>query len=163
MSFYFSEPVGARAERIACLLWPDLVPTMSGGLEDKRGTDAKDALGRRWQIKGDVRIFETGNVYRELYEKTKGRTDQKWRNSPHHCDGYIFVTCGIAIKVPLDIMAELEIGQPLKLINPTSIGVMVSITFFGPYLVWHDQWPPSDHLERLEHWAWYFRQPAALR
>jgi hypothetical protein len=161
MSFYFTEPVGERAQRIACLLWPDLRPTMSGGVDDKSGTDAKDALGSRWQIKGDIRIFETGNVYREFYEKTKGRHEQKWRSSPHVCDGYIFVTCGIALKVPIDAMAELELGQPLRQISPTSIGVMVSIAFFGSYLRWHDFWPPTDHQERLDHWAWYFRRPAS--
>ena len=79
--------------------------TVSGGTEDKKGTDGYGfgLFGEdRVQIKYDQRIAASGNIYHELYEKTKGNPSQLWRASPHAAKWYIFTTVGLAWLVATD-------------------------------------------------------------
>ena len=154
--------VGSIGERIAASLWRlQKAPEAA----DRAGVDfwCMDT-GKRVQVKTDTEICFTGNLYLEIFEKTKGRPDQKWRLSPHDCDEYIFVTHGYAVRVPVWMIASVCMGQnigPLHLreINPTSIGVLLSVALFER-ADWrdHDLWPAngSDRSRRVLHW--YFRR-----
>ena len=114
---------------IALSLWPHIKVTPEGGREDKAGTDGYGfgLFGEeRVQIKYDETIAKTGNVYHEIYEKTKGRPDQPWRVSPHYASWYIFATLTHAWLVPVDVLARLEAGKQLRQISPSSMGFLVS-------------------------------------
>mgnify|MGYP003395940977 CR=1 FL=1 len=102
-----------------------------GGAEDRRGTDARSfgLFGNeRVQIKFDATIAKSGNLYHELYEKTKGKEQQRWRVSPHLAEWYIFTTVGMAWLIPVDVMAEVETGLRLTCILKSSIGLLFPFT-----------------------------------
>lgn len=118
---------GARALVIAQRLWPQLVLVMPGSWDDRLGVDAYDgAVGV--QIKGDERIADSRKLYHEIYEKSAGRPDQRWRHSPAHADAYIFITRGGAVRVAIDVLAIVEIGLAVTKITETSIGLLIPLT-----------------------------------
>lgn len=114
---------GELGEKIAKELWV-LTLTESGGAEDKAGIDAWED-GETIQIKYDGTIAKTGNVYHEIYEKSKGHTEQEWRSSPHNVKQYIFVTEGFAIKIRTNELAMIERHLRLIPISDTSMGFLI--------------------------------------
>lgn len=127
---------GARGVRIACSLWPELKLTTNGGWEDKRGVDGR-AFGvfgtERVQVKYDSIIAKTGNIYHELYEKTKGHIAQLWRASAHSATWYIFTTDFKAWRVHVDVLAQVEVGLKLTRISDTSIGFLIPSAVIEKY------------------------------
>jgi len=122
-----TDRAGRRGVAIARYCWPHLKLTVSGGAEDKKGTDGYGfgLFGEdRVQIKFDGRIAESGNIYHEVYEKTRGRPDQQWRASPHQAKWYIFTTVGHAWLAPTDALAQIENGLRLTRISDTSMGFL---------------------------------------
>ncbi len=118
--------IGELAPVVAKKLWPLLRLVQSGSAVDKNGTDAW-LKGKRVQIKGDLEIERTQNLYHEIYEKTKGQEDQKWRHSPSNAFYYIFVTSSFAVLTTIHALAEIETGMQLKRINATSIGFLIPL------------------------------------
>jgi len=82
------------------------------------------------QIKYDQTASPQGNVYHELYEKTRGQNDQPWRASAHAADAYIFTSESFALLIPVWLLAEMEIGLKLSQIRPTSIGLLIPFARF---------------------------------
>lgn len=123
--------IGHQASIVAKKLWPELVFYCKGSAKDRSGTDA--VLNRHnVQIKGDIRIIQSGNIYHEVYEKTKGRPEQEWRHSPNNADLYIFVTwdssSSIAYMITIDMLAIAEQNLPLRQISNTSIGFLIPLS-----------------------------------
>jgi len=152
--------IEALTRKIAHALWR-LQDADKGN--DKIGIDMWDMETRhRVQLKGDFMIAYMGNLYFEMFEKTKGQEQQPWRVSPHYCQDYIFVTHEYALYIPVDAVASVCEGQnigPLHLeqINPTSIGYRLSVALFSRYIRFHDFWPIPDPSERQQilaalHW-----------
>lgn len=109
---------------------------VEGGVEDRAGTDGWSfgLFGEdRVQIKFDKTIATSGNVYHEVYEKTKGRPDQQWRSSPHNAKWYVFATVGHAWRVPTDVLAQLEAGKQMVAISDTSIGFLLPESWLEAY------------------------------
>ncbi len=119
-----AQDIGELAPIIAKKLWPGLTLVSVGSATDKRGTDAY-LNGKPVQIKGDWTIDRTRNLYHEIYEKSVGKEDQKWRHSPAHAVYYIFVTGTFAVLTTVHGLAKAETGMILKQINATSIGFLV--------------------------------------
>ena len=122
---------GQRGVTIARFLWPHLKLVEQGGDEDRRGTDGYGfgLFGEeKVQIKFDARIAQSGNVYHEIWEKTKGRPDQGWRPSPHDARWFIFVTEGNAWLISTDTLARVEIGLRLTKISETSAGFLIPLS-----------------------------------
>ena len=110
--------------------------TVSGGTEDKKGTDGYGfgLFGEdRVQIKYDQRIAASGNIYHELYEKTKGNPSQLWRASPHAAKWYIFTTVGLAWLVATDVLAQAEKGRQMIQISDTSMGFLIPLAAIEKY------------------------------
>jgi len=124
---------GEYGEKKAKELWPELMLTKNGGIDDKNGIDAY-LYGRKIQIKYDNKIQQTGNIYVELYEKSINRTDQPWRTSKVNADNYIFVTVDKAYLVSVNDLAvavkNLSNSNELKCkaISDTSIGFLIPIS-----------------------------------
>ena len=78
-----------------------------------------------WKIKYDKAIARTGNIYREVWEKSY--TNQRWRHSKVNADAYIFVTEGFAIFVEVNELANAENGLTLKRISDTSEGFLIPL------------------------------------
>ena len=136
--------VGRRAVYIAKKLWPSLRFLEEGSERDRGGSDMvlknSDATV---QVKGDHRIAESGNLYVEVYEKTKGKDSQKWRHSPiaPNVMAYIFITDGIAVWVSVDVLARASVGRSLTQISATSIGILLSLATVEPKVVkTHNLW-----------------------
>lgn len=113
---------------IARYLWPTLRLTSEGGAQDRAGIDGGIDFGKGLepvQIKFDTRIAETHRVYHEIYEKTKGSTNQLWRPSPHAATWFLFTTVGYAWRVHVDVLADMEVDRVLEQINPTSRGFLI--------------------------------------
>lgn len=75
----------------------------------------------------------SGNIYHEVYEKTKGRPEQDWRPSAHDARWYIFTTVGAAWLVPVDVLAQCERGMKMTEISETSMGFLIPATFIEAY------------------------------
>lgn len=143
------DAVARRAVQIAELLWP---LRTTEATEDQLGTDAVDsATGERVQIKGDRRIVQSGQLYIELYEKTHGRPDQRWRVSPHLCDAYIFVTSGWAWRLTVAELSDIEVRlrAPVVEISETSRGLLIPCREI-PCQQWtaHTMWPGPASLSQ---------------
>lgn len=126
---------GQRGEALAREHWVGLWFPPRGGVEDKAGIDAY--LGRpdgyrSVQIKYDRTMARTGNVYFELYERTKGTLGQSWRPSPHAASHFLMVCDEFGILVPVDALAPLVVGRRVSKILETSIGVLVPIAELKP-------------------------------
>lgn len=137
--------IADMAVRIAQAVFPTL--KIMGQTKDRQGIDAM-LQGLTVQIKGDQTIAKTGNLYHEYYEKTKHNPEQPWRRSPAPVDHFIFVTEYLLVSLPIQVMAELEIGLPLRQINPTSIGTLIPLSRVGAqyqsrHVLWRP-WPTPD-------------------
>ncbi len=123
---------GKLGELKAKELWPDLILTESGGIDDKNGIDGY-LHGERVQIKYDGTISRTGNVYIELYEKSIGHIDQEWRTSKVNADIYIFVTINKAYLFSVnELVGALKILSDnneliCRAISETSIGFLMPL------------------------------------
>ena len=140
--------VQIAAENIALHLCPRLRLTEHSAL-DERGIDGW-LDGKSIQIKGDQTIALTGNIYHEIYEKTRGNEQQLWRASPHSAQVWIFITDGFAILTSMNALCLAEIGLGLKKISETSVGFLVPIRKMERY----------KHT-RIEHALWPF--PRAIK
>ena len=135
------DEVGRRGAQIARRLWPSIRLLHEGEAEDRNGTDA--ILGPlRVQIKTDATIARTHNLYVELFEKTAGKPQQRWRCSPSKADRYIFVTEGFAVWVDVDrLAAAIAAAGELRDISETSIGILVPLNKVEPKTVMsHNYW-----------------------
>ena len=122
---------GRRGLLIAKRLWPQLVLVEEASSTDKAGQDAYFRAGNvKVQVKTDETMAETNNLYIELYEKTEGRSEQRWRHSPVDAGAYIFVTRGFAVIVGVDALANAIIGIPARQIRDTSIGFLLPLERF---------------------------------
>lgn len=115
---------GRRGEDLAKWVWPSLRFVRLASAEDRRGIDAYEE-NIPTQVKYDVRISESDQIYHELYEKTKGHPEQCWRPSPHQAQQFIFVTEGWAARIPVDVLAQLVVRKQVTQISGTSIGVLI--------------------------------------
>lgn len=110
--------------------WPKMQFTEEGSRDDRVGIDGY-LNGQAVQIKYDGKIVQTGNIYDEIWEKTKGNIRQKWRRSPSIGVWRIHVTGNSlryeAYKILSDSLAEAEEGRILTKINPTSKGFLIPI------------------------------------
>lgn len=93
---------------------------------DKNGIDGFWAKERTIQIKTDLKIIETGNIYKEVYEKTY--PIDNWRISPCNASIHIFITNKYCY-----LIADIEISKKCKelsliQINETSKGYLIPIT-----------------------------------
>ena len=132
--------VGRRAILIAAKLWPGIRLAEEGSETDRDGTDG-DYRGTRVQVKGDVKIASSKNLYVEFYEKTARKPMQRWRHSAVSADASIFVTVGFAVWVTTNDIAEISIGRPLMQINATSIGLLIPMSDIANKTVKrHDLW-----------------------
>jgi hypothetical protein len=132
---------GRRGENLAALLWPDLKLVAGGGEEDRNGTDGYTFFGQLYskpvQIKYDSTIVKTMNIEHELYEKTAGHPEQKWRISRVKADWYIFITESnteaIGFKISINDLANAEVNKTLRALrvngfpSPTSIGFLIPL------------------------------------
>ncbi len=144
--------VAEMAVRIVLHYWPDM--KIMGATKDRRGIDAIYNF-ENIQIKGDKTIDATKNLYHEYYEKTKGRPDQPWRRSPAPVHRFIFVTSGLLVSIPIQVMAKLEIGLRITAISDTSIGALIPLrTVPKNYCFHHDLWIPFEmsefHAQKME-------------
>jgi len=80
---------GEEFENFLAKLKPIFIKTNS--FADKKGTDFI-CQGMRIQVKFDKTIEKSGNIWYEKLEKSKGKEDQKWRESPCNADLIIFGT-----------------------------------------------------------------------
>lgn len=120
---------GRRAVLIAKRLWPGLQLVEEGGEADRNGQDAFFRLGGlRVQIKAHEPMARYGDVYLELFEKTRWQPQQRWRVGLAHADAYIFVAPGMAVWLSLDALAEAVKGKAVRQINPTSIGFIIPLS-----------------------------------
>lgn len=117
---------GGLGEKMAQALWPELQLTENGSELDKNGIDGY-LNGETVQIKYDKTITKTGNIYHEIYEKSKGHPEQDWRASPHNIRQYIFCTDGFAIRVRTSELAGAEQNMKLTKILDTSMGFLIPI------------------------------------
>ena len=116
-----------RGIEVAISLWPGIKLMPSGSYADRKlGIDGYED-GKTLQVKYDIRMAETNNLYHEVYEKTKGQPWQPWRHSPGLVDEYIIITEGFGVRIPVAILAELEKGKPLCQIRDTSMGFLVPL------------------------------------
>ena len=82
--------------------------------------------GSTFQLKTDVEIARTGNLYYEVQEKDKGRPEQPWRRSPGAAMLYIFISRSLALLVPKTMLLAGAKGVPFEP-NPTSRGYLIPI------------------------------------
>ena len=115
---------GRIGERIAKNLWPDLLMESTGGARDQAGTDAT-LYGQKVQIKHDIKIAVSGNLYVEHFEKTT--EDQQWRPSPSDAQWYIFVTINRAYLVKTSEIKKASEGKTVTEIKSTSRGILIPI------------------------------------
>ena len=119
-------PKGNMGVAIVSHLWGFRFKKVSSFEVDKNGTDGYFD-GKPVQIKYDEAIANTGNIYHEIWEKTKGKNEQYWRHSPSRAYAYFFVTLNQAIYVPCNELAEAEKGKKLAMISTTSMGFLIKL------------------------------------
>lgn len=119
-------------EQIAQQLWPSLNLNKNGGQSDKRGVDGY-LNGVAVQIKTDVEIARTGNIFHEIYKRNNGtwnsygQPNRYWRKSQSEADIYLFITIDSAYKVETNDLACAEVGMTLTKISSTAIGFSLPI------------------------------------
>jgi hypothetical protein len=128
-----------EGKMLAKELFPELKLVPDGDPVDKyQGIDAylnKNGV----QIKYDKTIYDSHNLYHEIYEKTKDRETQEWRQSGSKANFYLFITkssetaYGFLIKT--NDMADLETNKPLVKIKPTSIGFLLPMEEVKPRIL----------------------------
>ena len=113
-------------ENIAVGLFPGLDLNPTGGLDDLAGVDGY-LHGIPVSVKYDERIDESNNIYHELYRKSPGHPEQKWRFSVNAAKYEIFITKTRGIKVHVNELAIAERNTPLTQILATSMGFLIPI------------------------------------
>lgn len=122
--------------KVVSYFYPQVQWAKANSIFDRMGIDGW-LEGFPIQVKYDGTIAKSGNIYHEIYEKTQGYTEQKWRRSPCHTEirWYFFVTkkddSFILYRIEIDELAKIErdkllIGLP----NLTSIGFLIPIEAF---------------------------------
>jgi len=115
------DDIGKKATRA---LWPVFF-SERGSAADRQGIDGW-MKGSTFQLKTDVEIARTGNLYYEVQEKDKGHPLQPWRRSPSAAILYIFISRSLALLVPKRVLLEVAKGAPFEP-NPTSRGYLIPI------------------------------------
>jgi hypothetical protein len=115
---------------------------------DLHGIDGHDNRGSI-QVKWDGDEPTTGNICHEIYEKTDGKPEQKWRKSPGQADYYCFVALNdveyTCIRIPIYVLAGLEQNTRLIKINPTSLSFLVPIDKVLAYDSVEIKYVPNGH------------------
>ena len=120
-------------------LWPEIQLEFLGSINDRDGIDGW-LHSMKVQIKYDRRIEETGNIWDEHYEKSKGKPWQTWRKCKRNAHLYIFTSGGdleslstegsLAIMVPLEELDNRERDRQMIEIpkeGATSKGYLIAV------------------------------------